>query len=298
MFSLSLLCICLFSTGNLGARAAKPELPATTLQLDLVFPRPNATHQRTFPFPIIFAIHGAKSLWPHHLLLRWGLRNTENAGSPGGSDFGDFTDIGSAARWTASDYLGDDEPYYYISSSDIVGESNDTDFWLRWDAVLPANCSKGDTWPGFSELDTPQYGQPGAPRVRGYAEFRVSDDAPMDIAVDSCFPVNNTFVDGERNTLRIGGTVTPSQCIFYDEDNFRLEPKPCAAKADSALASKVTETMLASAGCTGVVWPDEVDGQCPNESSEDDEDDAGRLGERKLPAVLLSAGIGALFVMG
>lgn len=57
----------MLSTGNLWARATKPELPATTLQLDLVFPHRNVRHQCTFPFPIVFAIHDAKALWPHNL---------------------------------------------------------------------------------------------------------------------------------------------------------------------------------------------------------------------------------------
>lgn len=299
MLWLSLILVCLFSTAR-GAQAKKPDLPPTTLQLDIVYPRPNEIHRRTYPFPVIFAIHGAKNLWPYHLNINWSLFDRNSTDSHEAIDGGTFNDSDpfSSPRWTEGDYPdGDDDPFYYISWSRAIGRLDSTDYGIGWFINLAANCTKGDTSPGDIDNYPPGYEQPWAPRIDGWTDFRVSDDAPLELESDSCMAVNRTFINGWRNTLRVGGTVTEEQCIFFDEDDFRPEPKPCAAKVDAALTSKVTETMLAAAWCTGVDWPDEVDGQCTPDK-DDDEDGAGRLGGGHILAVFLSAGLGALFVMG
>ncbi|SPO07622.1 uncharacterized protein DNG_10317 [Cephalotrichum gorgonifer] len=300
---LSLLLISLGIPGNLGAAQAakKPDLPPTTLEVDLVFPRANETHQRTWPFPIVFAIHGAKSLWPYHLLFKWDLENIErtenNTRGDTVGDRGDFEDVGLSTRYTNGELPGDEDIFYYIASTDVIGEYRNTDFYIKWEAVLPANCSKGDEVPlTWQEEDEPVFYAPRGfgPAIKGFALFQVSDDAPMDITLDSCLSLEDTsFNNEERNTLRIGGTVTDSQCIFYDEENFRPEPNPCAVKADSALASRVTETMLARSGCKDVSWPDEVDGPCPIEKEDEPSGAEGRLVTR---GVIILAGmlLGAL----
>lgn len=142
----------------------------------------------------------------------------------------------------------------------------------------------------FTDIDLkPEYGKLGNPWVRGYAEFCVSDNAPIDIPVDSCFPVTNTFIDGERNTLQIGSTVTSYHYILFNEENSQPEPKSCAANVNSALAGRVTVTMLAIEGC--VVWAGEVDGLCPIKRPGYYEDRAAKLGAGTLLAALLPAGL-------
>ena len=124
---------------------------------------------------------------------------------------------------------------------------------MAWYISLPANCTEEDTCPGSIDSYPPDYEQLWSPYIQGSANFSVSNDAPLDLVRDSCLPVNETFINGERNTLCVGGTVTKEQCVFYDEGDFQPEPKACTAKADAALASRVTETMLAASGCTDKV---------------------------------------------
>ncbi|SPN96554.1 uncharacterized protein DNG_00077 [Cephalotrichum gorgonifer] len=285
----SLFLISLCFQGDLGARAAKkPDLLPTTLEVDLVFPRPNETHQRTWPFPIVFAIQGAKNIWPYQLFFNWELRNLErtenNTRGETVHDRGDYEDVGLPTQYTNGKVPGDEDIFYYIDYTVRIGEYRNTNFSIMWSAGIRGNCSKG----GEVSVSSPSQGP--EPRIKGFALFQVSDDAPMDIAMDSC--LSPQLNDGERNTLRIGGTVTPSQCIFYDEENFRPEPNPCAVKVDSALASRVTESMLARSGCKDVSWPDEVDGPCDVEKEDEPSGAEGRL----VPKVIIFAGmlLGAL----
>lgn len=303
MLLLNLLFTCPLLTGNPGAQAARPELAPTTLQLDLVYPRPNEAHRIVYPFPIVFAIHGAKNLWPYHLKIRWSLVYEENPNHGEVVDGGAFNDNDTFAspQWTEGDYpSGDEDPFYYISWARAIGRSDSAQYRLSWFITLPANCTEEDTSPSDIDSYPPDYEQPWSPYIHGSANFSVSNDAPLDLVRDSCLLVNETFIGGERNTLRVGGTVTKEQCVFYDEDDFRPEPKPCAAKADAALASMMTETMLAAAGCTDKVWPDEVDGRCPfaTPGEKEEENSVWRLGRGQVLAALFSAGLGALFAMG
>lgn len=302
MVSFNLILVCLFSTANLGARAEKPDLPPTTLQLDLVYPRPNELHRRTYPFPIIFAIHGARNLWPYHLYLRWFLRNEQNRTPPGAVDNGAFDrmDIWSPTSYTKGDYpSGDEDPFYYVASTLLIGDSNSTEYSLRWSLQLPTNCTDGDSWAPRSDMDPPDFSGNWIPGIDGGVVFQVSNDGSLNLERESCVPVNETFIK-DVNSLRVGGTVSPTECIFFNEDNFRPDPKPCAAPVDSALASRVSDAMVRAADCEGRVWPDEIPDKCDYESrlGHDDEDGAGRLGGGHFLAVCLSLGLGALFVMG
>jgi hypothetical protein len=36
-----------------------------TGQLDILFPRPNETYKRVYPFPVVFALHNPAALWPY-----------------------------------------------------------------------------------------------------------------------------------------------------------------------------------------------------------------------------------------
>jgi len=65
------------------------------------------------------------------------------------------------------------------------------------------------------------------------------------------------------NSLRIGGTITDTKCIFFDEENLRPEPNSCAAKADSAMAARATQKFLDMMGCEpNDAWPADSQGHC------------------------------------
>ena len=261
------------------AQAELPDLPPTTLEIDLIFPRMNATHRRAYRFPIVFAVHGAKNIWPYHLRLSFFVHDTrleeehpdwQNA-TDGGSNIGfdvPHSDQISPEFYTKGDVPGGEDPYFYIGSTGIMLNSTSTDYYLVWKAMMPANCTAGDGFDAkgsFLEGATPRYSL-DVPMISGMVRWKVSDDAPMDIEPpdNACPDVESTLEDSNStNTLRLGGTVTDAKCIYYDDENLRPNPNPCAAKADSALAAKVTQTMLKEMICKpDDVWPADSRGHC------------------------------------
>jgi len=261
------------------AETKLPDLPPTTLEIDLVFPRMNATHRRAYPFPIIFAIQGAKNIWPYHLSLSFGVHDTrleeEHPGwrnaSDGGSNIGfdvPHSDHISPEIYTQGDVPGGEDPYFYIGSTGLMLNSTSTDYYLVWQAMMPANCTAGDGLDAkgsFLEGAEPQFSL-DAPMITGIVRWKVSDDAPMDIEQpdNTCPDVESTLGDSNStNTLRLEGTVTDAKCIYFDDKSLRPKSNPCAAKADSALAARVTQTMLSEILCKpDDVWPADSRGHC------------------------------------
>jgi hypothetical protein len=267
------------SVAVINVRAELPILPPTTLEIDLAFPRMGATHRRAYPFPIIFAIQGSKNVWPYHLRLQYQVYDTrldeERPGSAGSRNDGDIgRDAGYGfSSWTSGEVPNGQDPYFSVGDVGLMLNSSSTDYHIVWEARMPDNCTADDNYTSaegalLQEGDL-AFGR--GPVISGTAHWKVSDDAPMDIAWpasdDSCPDVEAMLLPPPQgsptNSLRLGGTVTEGKCIFFDEENLRPHPNPCAAKPDSALAATVTKTFLEKLGCKPEdSWPADSRGHC------------------------------------
>ena len=269
------------SIAVVNVRAELPMLPPTTLEIDLAFPRIGATHSRAYPFPIIFAIQGSKNIWPYHLQLQYTVYDTqleeEGKRTPESHEFGDISLDTPGLRlnpWTTGEVPNGQDPYFSIGDIGLMLNSSSTDYHIEWKAMMPDNCTANDNLTSaagaFLEGGIPLYSGKG-PIISGKAHWKVSDTAPMDIAWpasdDSCPDIEAMLLPPPRgsptNTLRIGGTVTDAKCIFFDEENLRPRPNPCAAKPDTALAAAATKKFLDRLGCKPEdSWPADSRGHC------------------------------------
>ena len=285
---------------------ARPDLSPTTLEIDLVFPRAGAIHRRTYPFPVIFAIQGAREVWPWHLRLDFVMFvSGQFFGPPGSTQDMDL-------QWALPDLEttytqgeikvqpglveGEKDVFYVVGMSNSMLDSNaTTEFSLSWTARLPDNCTEMvEVAPAGTELEgaAPRFNTQNGevPEIHGLIEFKVENDAPIEIAM-----ADGQCVEArENNTLRIGGTTTDQKCIFFDDDDLRPEGNPCAARVDSALAEKVTQRAYEYLGCAPEgAWPGDEPKRwsCPLPDSAPDDSGAGKLGV----AISLVLGLGAAF---
>lgn len=248
------------------ALAAPAQSEATfpaTLEVDLIFPRNNEGYSRIYPFPFVFAIQGAAAAWPHEFSFTWeafdGDRSHHDLGAqPDFSGAGNKSSSMAIKQYTSGNLPEGNDPLYVIAGTDLIVNSPSSYFSMTWSADFHQNCSTNGT-----KSDPASFTRP---RITGLVRFTISDlDPELHIAPPdgSCPRPNDTKVD-TPNTLGLAGFADDEPtCIILDEDNLRPKPDPCAVKGSPELASRVTQSMIATSRCTGVSWPDEkLTGRC------------------------------------
>lgn len=260
--------LCAVAAAHSGA-----SFPAT-LEVDLIFPRMNETYPRVYPFPVVFAIQGASAAWPHELSFSWDAFDADRTRHVSGM-LPDFSKGGNASSpdlamvpWTQGDLPEGNDPPYVIAGIDLIANSSSSAFSMTWSALFRRDCTAEgvETGTGGSKPD-----------IVGSVQWRIADDAPKlsIVPADGSCPQTRT-----PNTLGLAGAAEGDATCVMLEDGARLrpEPQPCAVKASPELASRVTQSMLATSRCTGVSWPDErLVGRCEI-SSKDDKSGSSRPG--------------------
>lgn len=268
--SISLLAnLCALAVAHGGA-----SFPAT-LEVDLIFPRMNETYPRVYPFPVVFAIQGALAAWPHEFSFSWDVFDSDRTSHVSGMlpDFskdGNDSSSSTAEPWTKGDLPEGNDPLYVIAGIDLFALSSSANFSMTWSALFRRNCTADG-------VETATGGT--KPDIIGSVQWTISDDAPelSIVPVDKSCPRPEDTMTRTDNTLGLAGAAEGDPtCIVLDDANLRPKPDPCAVRASPELASRVTQSMLATSRCTGVSWPDDkVVGRCEINSSDDDDDDSG-----------------------
>ena len=200
-----------------------------TAQIDMLFPRPNETYKRVYPFPVVFALHNPAALWPYGFKYTWQLMALDRSTSPGWGTFPNAT----AGVETSGTFEGPD-PLINIFATDVVVNTMTKACFIHWHLFTVHNCTPAaegaeDTTPTFAEE---------IPRTTGVFDVYFDDDNGK--LPDIYIP--NVSDDGDSNcptplwTVNIKSeertTVFPIQtstdsCPFLDpEDPEDPHPEP------------------------------------------------------------------------
>lgn len=278
-----LISLCLVA--NICEAQSDPDIVSIgqTVELDLVFPRPNQTYKRAYPFPVVFAFQGMKQAWPHHLMMDWSVIGRQNVDEDLYSSSGGFprdlpldakggVDVDSSVSTNGESPGGLDTVFFTIGADNVLN-STATEFSIVYDLAFRYNCTYDDSTDEISGLPRFTYSS------RGSVTFYVDDDG---LDPDVALP------DGECGvglaTLRMKSSLrerTPEDppCVILDDGNLSPEPAPCKVKLPDDMQSSVQSLMLQTAGCTSGSWPAEtLVAPCNDPPPEEDDSSVASVG--------------------
>lgn len=268
-----------------------------TAELDLVFPRPNQTYKRAYPFPVVFAFQGMKQAWPHHVTMDWSVIGRQDVDEALYSSSGGFPrDLPWDTRgdeyssgWTEGESPGGLDTVFFTVGADNVLNSTATTFSIVYSFSFHYNCTYDESTGQVSGLPNFSYSS------RGNVTFHVDDDG---LDLDVALP------DGEcatgLATLRMKSSLlerTPEDppCVILDEEDLSPEPAPCDVKLPDDMQSSVQSLMLQTAECSSGSWPAEtLVAPCNDPPPEDDDSSVGPVGVPVLLAAV--AGLVSMWV--
>lgn len=273
-----------------------------TVELDLVFPTPDETYKRMYPFPIVFAFQGMKTAWPHHLEMSWevGGQGDDNVSwlRPSGLFPRDLPPevLGDADSlpWTEGESPGGLDTFFFVVGVSNVFNSSATTFDINYDFSFHFNCSINKETGRIEG----KYGN--MVPASGKVSFRVGDDGldpEVTLPGDKCATgLSATQVKSSLNS-GIGFTEGPP-CPILDEENLYPELSPCQVELPEDLQSSVESLMLETARCTTGMWPAEtlIEPCNHNMNALEDDEDSGALLGYSLPAMTMGVMIGLVGV--
>ncbi|SPO07444.1 uncharacterized protein DNG_10138 [Cephalotrichum gorgonifer] len=231
-----------------GTTHADPEDYVTPLkakvELDLVFPTPNETYKRIFPFPIVFAFQGMKQAWPHRVAMDWEVRAEgeeqddlwRSGGSfPLGLPREERGDTGSVVG-TEGQSPGDLDTVFYTVGARNVRNSTATTFTILYWLYYYENCSIAEEWsPRLFEGGVAEY------KVTGSLSFMIDDETGLDptavgLPDDTCAMGLATIQMKAFVGADISSAVRAS-CPILDDEDLSPEPSPCGVTPPANLQS-------------------------------------------------------------
>lgn len=266
-----------------------------TVELDLVFPTPNETYRRTYPFPIVLALQGMKAGWPHRVEMDWRVRGEGDDNLSWLQPSGIFPldlprealgDTDSSA-WTEGESPGGLDTVFFTVGVINVFNSSATTFFIDYSLSLHFNCSIDEA------ADEVKVRLGDLYEPRGTVSFQVDEgglDPAVNLAGDECAAGLATI--RIKSSLKSDIPISEDPpCPILDEDDLSPEPSPCQLKLPGDLQSSVESLMLETASCTAGSWPAETLVEPCNDdmhAAGEDDDSAARLGFR-VPAVMMGA---------
>lgn len=246
------LSVVLAPTASLSA-----EVDSNVVQVNLAFPKANATYQPVYPFPLVFAIQNIPLLWQSTIWMSWTLYDVDSH---------DLIDDGFLTR-TASATPNDtgippNQWLQIISTSELI---NSTYSYVELAYVFSARSGCNETTWEEDELAVPEEYNT---RVSwGGIRFHLAPDGPLpDIeAAGPCpAPIGAVVV---LDQLTNGDLACPLFGNTQEEPHLVEE---CATRIGADAASQVASKMLEAATCTDGQWPDPTGlvGPCPTEDEE------------------------------
>lgn len=278
------LLIGLSTANGLYHQERRDESPfPVNLELVLVFPRPSETYYPVYPFPVVFAISGASSIWPYGFNVAWALESTA----------GDDRSLESQWLVPAGDYTSGSldpaaEPYYFISGSEVFVNSSATDWTLSWSVSIPQEC--------YPLGDVGTYTQAGS------MNFSTSLNGTLPNMTGDVFEATRIrFLDEMKTPKKTQGTIESKRCLVVDKKPLTGDFKQ--VHPGSKLEANVTSAMLEAAACpSNASWPDVEnlqDGESCKEMypNYEAEDSSGDKPTSTMVWVLWGALLGGIFLV-
>jgi hypothetical protein len=212
---------------------------STPVQVDIIFPKENATYQPTFPFPIVFAAHNFSQAWAYRPTLKWSLRRWD-AMTKTEYDLSEGGQIG----WnegTNSTWAPPSDKYLTFNSSKKIIYYNASDWILEYQFFLDIDGCNGGT--RYKKKKT---------------HFSTSN-------ITGLMPSFNAF-SGCSTTI---GAITIDAHNGANETCVRLStlqspPISCAYKPSQTDFDQLATTMTNITQCDNVTWPEStgIGSQC------------------------------------
>ena len=284
-----------------------------TLELDLVFPRPNVTYKPTYPFPLVFAFQGMEEAWPHHVGMSTRVRvatleagkydTTETSRFPDDLPYEERTNSYDypSSRYTVGDSPGGrDTVFFTVGLSNVVNSTEKT-IWVTYDVFFQVNCTMNDHRPLVVKQSVGSVVlQEGEVTFNLDAENGL-DPIPGLTEEDEC--VTGLATIQMRGSIEGYGPGILGQrqvCPVLDEEDLHPEPEPCRVSLPEDMHSSVASLMLQTASCTTGSWPAEtLVAPCGHDmsASADDDDDSAASYVFPPTAVLLGGVAGLATVL-
>ncbi|KAL2106727.1 hypothetical protein VUR80DRAFT_6298 [Thermomyces stellatus] len=285
-----------------GCHALELDHVDATVEVDLVFPTPNATYKPTYPFPIVLAFQGMKVGWPHHVVGSFDVIPVgEDPQEP--MDTGRFpgdlpyevkydedTDSYSSAYTMGESPGGRDTLFFTFGVSNVIN-STATTFAIRYDFFFHNNCTIDENaLGGVRDEVGPSYIKRG--RVTFDVDKESGADPVVSLADDECVTALDTIrMNGSLKSYGPKGPPGDRRvCPVLDEEDLHPEPEPCLVELPGDIQSSVSSLMMETASCTTGSWPAEtLVASCGHDlSAAADDDDESRASPRtSIPASAL-----------
>ena len=222
-------------------------LNASTLQVDLVFPRANTTYKPIYPFPIVFAVHNLPSAWNYKPYIRWTLWAYRFDSFPGSiaDSIGhgvigfDVTNPEGFPPTTPS------PPATFLkidSVSELVNTTKEA-WYLEYTIAIGRTCSG----PGFYNPNGSDY-EPLNFR-EGVITFNISNTVGVTPNISAGGDCPTTL--GSINFQ--GPNQSNPACPILSIP--QPAPELCAFKVNSDVARQVASLMTNKTECNGTTWP-------------------------------------------
>jgi hypothetical protein len=222
-------------------------LNASTLQVDLVFPRNNTIYKPVYPFPIVFAIHNLPSAWNYKPYIRWSLWTYRFDSIPGSVTDG----IGDGV--IGFDITSNDgfpprtppPPATFLKIESVSGLINATKlaWYLKYTIAIGRTC----TGPGFYDPNSSDYERLNF--RSGVITFNVSNTVGVvpDVTAGGDCPTTLGAITFQ------GPNQSNPECPVLSIP--QPAPELCAYKVNSDIAMQVTSSMINKTECNGTTWP-------------------------------------------
>lgn len=225
-----------------------PPTPAN-VEVHLVLPRPNQTYRPVWPFPIVFGIRNASSVWYNEkesadLVFKWKLIgfNDTAARDSSARDI-DGTFFGSEL-WQPSMEKHHEEPpaddlllKVWAASRDLI-DTPEKHFRLLYQLVLRSMCLRTNAT------------QPLEPGFIDFSTDNTVPELPNILHDDSCAShIASVAIADMRRTSETGAV-----CVIPGMTT--VPPERCGLKVDKSMADQIETEVLNLADCPKGTWPD------------------------------------------
>ncbi|KAK7926538.1 hypothetical protein PG985_003536 [Apiospora marii] len=244
---------------------AERSLPAD-LQVDLLFPRHNATYTPTQWFPVVFGVKNLDAVWSMGIWLAVSVMDNEYRTNRTGAYWQyELASIDFANAFNSTTTPG--EYFFHIPAVNMTNGTTGS-YTVGWELGISHRCFDNSTdrkedgrWPGWSNSPN------------GYAHRRiVFHTAPggqvpdVEATVNSC-PEPDVDSSTAVRVTKMGEThwkYPAEPCPWLDTD---IKPDRCAFQpVAKELAANVSEAMLSEMRCKEGSWQT-ITAPCPREKS-------------------------------